>query len=382
MSNEKYKKDGVNVAAGDKFSSYAADLCRETYNNSKFVDVHDLSRGNFRGPRGWRFKNIPDGCIETGGMDGIGTRVVIIDAAGNFTDAASNLVAMTGMDITRWGGLPLLLLNIFDVRSLGEYGSERFKLCKDIMWGLWQISTVNNFVMFSGETAELGPCVGSENSDAKVMFNWGACMIGVYHPEHMILGDTLRPGQMIMALADDFRSNGASSTRKALAIKYGSEWWKNPKAKKDILDAATPSVIYDRFLNYLHGWFNEPEDALKPIIKMHSIVHLSGGAFESKLGKDILKPLGLSAELTDLFEPPPIMKKCAEWRGLSPEECYSTWNGGQGAIVVIDEDDKDDFVKIAKNYGIKAKPVGKIIESKDYTVAIKPKFGGGKMIYY
>jgi phosphoribosylformylglycinamidine cyclo-ligase len=378
-----YRADGVDIDAGDAFSKYAGELARQTYKYSKFVEVFDLARRNFRGPRGFLFKDLPRGYIITGGMDGVGTKVVIIDAAGNFQDAASNLLAMTAMDITRYGGLPLVFLNILDVRSLGDVGSERFKACKQIMWGLWKEAANNRFVILNGETAELGLCVGSENPSAKVMFNWGGCMLGVYHPQKMILGDTIKPGQIIIALADDFRSNGISSARKALAIKYGAEWWNNPKAVSDILAAASPSVSYDRMLNAAHGWFSGFENDFKPLIKMHLIVHLSGGAFESKLAKDFLKPLGLSAVLPNLFKPPKIMRKCAQWRGMSSWECYKTWNGGQGAVVVVDKDKAGEFLRLAKKYGIAAKVAGEILpKQKSFTVAIKSKFGDGKMLYY
>ncbi len=376
-----YKQDGVDIAAGDVFSAFAGKLCQKTYRRSPFVEVKDLSRGNFRGPRGFSLKNLPKGCILTGGMDGIGTKVTIIDAVGEFQTAASNLLAMTGMDITRWGGLPLVFLNILDVRTLGEVNSATFAACKDIMTGLFQDAIANGFVVLGGETAELGLCVGSENPDARVMFNWGGCMIGVYHPDKMILGDTLRPGQKIIALADDFRSNGISSVRKALAIKYGARWWSNKEAVYDMLAASSASKLYDRFLNHLHGWDNKKEE-FKPIIPMHLIVHLSGGAFESKLGNDMLKSLGLSAHLPDLFKPPEIMKKCAEWRGMSARDCYKTWNGGQGAIVVVDDHNFREFMYLAALKNIKAKVAGEITKKKKHTVVIKSQFGDGEIIKY
>jgi phosphoribosylaminoimidazole (AIR) synthetase len=379
MTKSKYKQDGVDIDVGDVFSKFCGELCKGTYQNSPFVVVNDLSRGNFRGPRGYKFVSLPEGFISTGAMDGIGTKVVIIDAARNHQSAASNLIAMTAMDITRYGGLPLLFLNILDVRTLGKLGSETYKACCEIMRGLSKIARFYNYVLLTGETAELGLCVGSENPDATVMFNWGGAMLGAYHPDKMILGDMLAPGQIIMALQDDFRSNGISTARKALAMEYGPEWWKNESAAEDILSAALPSLQYDRFLNTLHGWFNQP--TCRPLIKMHLIVHLSGGAFKSKLGEDMLKPLGLSADLNNLFEPPKIMKKCAQWRGMSEEECYTTWNGGQGAIVVIDEADEKAFIEGAKNYGIPAQKAGMITEQCDYTVAIKSKFGNEVIKY-
>jgi phosphoribosylaminoimidazole (AIR) synthetase len=384
MDESKYKQDGVDIEAGDVFSRYCNEINKSTYGLSPYVRIADLSRGNFRGPKGFVFENLPSGYLETAAMDGIGTKVVIIVASGKVVTSASNVIAMTAMDITRWGGFPLIFINIFDARSIGDVGSETFGLCQEVMDGLKTIAHEHKYVLFTGETAELGLCVGSENPDAKLMFNWGGAMLGVYHPDKMILGDTLAPGQVIIALRDDFRSNGISSVRKALAIKYGSKWWDNPEAMEDVIACASSSAQYDRLLNTAHGWFNAEfnADPLQSLVKMHLVVHLSGGAFESKLGNDMLKPLNLSAELDDLFEPPEIMKKCAEWRGMSPQECYKTWNGGQGAIVVVDEYEAESFLTLAKNFKVEAKRVGRITERKEHTVLIKSKFGDESLLPY
>jgi phosphoribosylaminoimidazole (AIR) synthetase len=239
-----YKQDGVDIDLGDAFSAFCAKLGKTTYNSSPFVRMFDLSRDNFRGPRGFQLTALPDGYYQTGTVDGIGTKVVIIDAAGRHITSANNLVAMVAMDITRYGGLPLIMFNLLDARSLGKIlDDETYRACQEIVRGLQQVCLAERYVMFTGETAELGLGVGSENPDATVMFNWGAMMLGVYHPYKMILGDTLRPGQVVVVLRDDFRSNGISSVRKALAMKYGLEWWNNKDAMPDIIAAASPSAL-------------------------------------------------------------------------------------------------------------------------------------------
>ncbi|MBT4277733.1 hypothetical protein HOD96_03255 [Candidatus Falkowbacteria bacterium] len=377
---DKYKEDGVDIDVGDAFSKLAGLIARSTYDISPFVKVHDLSKGMFRGPRGFTWQNLPKGCINTGTVDGIGTKVVIIVASGKAETSANDVIAMTAMDITRWGGLPLVFLNVFDVRTLGEIGSETYQLCQNVMAGLGTVAKEHGYVVLTGETAELGKCVGSEDEQAKLMFNWAGTMLGVYHPNKMILGDTLAPEQSIIVFADYFRSNGISSVRRGLANHRGRMWWQNSQAKEDIIACATPSKQYDRMFNEAHGWLNEPE--FDSLVKMHLIVHLSGGAFESKLGEDILKPLCLSAELSDLFDPPDIMKKCANWREMEPQECYKTWNGGQGALAVVDKKDEGIMLALAEKYGIRARVAGQITERKEHTVTIKSKFGNGEMIYY
>ena len=121
-----------------------------------------------------------------------------------------------------------------------------------------------------------------------------------------------------------------------------------------------------------------------PLVPMHLIVHLSGGAFKSKLGEDMLAPQGLSAVLPDLFEPPEIMKKCKDWRGMNDVEVYTTLNGGQGALSVVDEEYVDLMLQFAHNHGVEAKAAGTIEKEKKSgsRVAIKSQFPGGDWIYY
>ncbi len=204
-------------------------------------------------------------------------------------------------------------------------------------------------------------------------------MIGAYHKDKMISGEALSEGQVIIALKEDgFRCNGISAVRASLKSKFG-EWWKNSDAERSVKAAATPSVLYDVFLNTIHGWFAAD---FKPEITMHAIVHLSGGSLKEKLAKDILFPRGLSAELNDLWEPPEIMRQCAEWRNISDEEFYEAWNGGQGMLVIIDEKDAYNFIKRAEDFGIKAKVAGKIIKESKPQVSIKSGLTKGKEIIY
>lgn len=378
ISQTFYGQAGVNISAGDAFGAFTGALCRQSYVNSPYVQVTDFSKGNFRGPRGWKPKGLPEDCVLTDTVDGIGTKVVLIDAAQTYGLAAHDIVAMTAMDITRYGGLPLVFKNILDVKRLGDVDSETYRRCQEIMRGLSRLANEHSYVLLTGETAELNVCVSSENPDASVKFNWGGCMTGVYHPDKMILGDTLAPGQVVIVFADTFRSNGISAVRKALAMKYGPTWWNNPLAQDDISHCAAPSVQYDRYLNRLHGWFNNC--SLQPLAKLHLVAHLSGGAFKGKFG-DLLKPLGLSAELNDLFDPPQIMRDCAQWSGMSGADCYETWNGGQGALVVVDQSAVDTVLELAGRYHIQAKVSGKITEQRDHVVAITSKFDGKQVLY-
>jgi phosphoribosylformylglycinamidine cyclo-ligase len=226
----------------------------------------------------------------------------------------------------------------------------------------------------------MGVCVGAENPASKTKLNWTGTIIGAYHKDKMITGDSLAEGQAIIALKENgFRCNGISAVRKALREKFGDAWWSNPEAQESVKAAATPSVLYDLFVNTLHGWYTAD---FKPEIKIHAIVHLSGGALKEKLTKDLLFPRGLSADLDNLWEPPQIMRQCAEWHGIGDEEFYEVWNGGQGMLLVVDKKDSDYCLKRAADFSVQAKIAGQITKESKSQVSIISQLTKGKKIIY
>ncbi|NND65689.1 MAG: hypothetical protein HKM24_06970, partial [Gammaproteobacteria bacterium] len=369
-----YAQDGVDVEEEASFSSYAGSICRTSYQNSPFVNVTDLSAGQFRGPRPFTFSNLPAGYSIEATSDGIGTKGVLIDAAKTHKNAAYDLVAMTASDITRYGGLPLVLINILDVVGVGEEGSDVNLAYKNLLDGLGTVCGEANVVALKGETAQMSVCLGSEIADSPTKFNWGATMIGLYHPDKMITGDTVTEGQAIIALKENgFRCNGISSVRKALKMQYGDTWWNNAEAQNDIRLAATPSVLYDTFINTLHGWYQSDHQAE---LTINAVVHLSGGALREKLANDLLFPRGLSANLNNLFEPPKIMSRCAKWRGIEDQEFYETWNGGQGMLLVVDQKDAERCVARAQEFAIEACIAGEITNELKPCVTVESRLSG------
>lgn len=374
-----YAEDGVNVADEATFSSYAGSVCKASYKNSKFVQVQDLAKGQFRGPRPVIFKNLPEGYLVEATTDSIGTKGVINDAAGMPETSAYDLIAMVSSDVTRFGGVPLFLVNILDVPSVGPEGSDENNFFKKLMQGLQSAAQESRVVVLKGETAQVSECVGSNNSASTTRYNWGATIVGAYHKDKMVTGETVAPGQKVIALREyGFRCNGFSSVRKAFALQYGKEWYKNPDAKEDLRAAAAPSVLSDVFINTLHGWYN---DAWQPEVQLHAIVHLSGGGIREKFANDVVLKRKLSATLDTLWEPPEIMKKCAKWRGISDDEFYEAWNGGQGMLLVIDESDVERCLARAKDFNIEAQVCGEITQEEKPTVTIHSKLSDTTVLY-
>ncbi len=379
-----YAQDGVNVERGDDFSAFAGSICKGTWKNSQYVHVHDWGKGHFRGPKSVSFKGLPPDTQIDLAADGVGTKTIVTSEALTHLQAGYDIIAMPCADITRWGGLPLLFSNVLDVSTLGRRGSDTYRRFGELILSLRAAADSQGIVLYRGETAELGPCVSSENPDAVTLYNWAGFAVGAYHPKLMITGEKLEAGQVVMALKEyGFRGNGMSSVRGALRAAFGKgydgKWWLNPYAKPWIRKAAAPCTLYDKFLATANGWFSQN---FEPQVRVTCVSHISGGGIVGKFAEDALFPLGLSAELTDLFDPPEVMLKCAQWRGVAEEECYRVWHGGQGALVVLDEREAGKLHALGRSMGISAQLCGRILPSEGAPkLFIKSKFSGGRLEY-
>ncbi len=377
-----YAQDGVNVDAGDTFSSFAGRVCRASYKNSRYIEVIDRSKGLFRGPRTCRHRHLAPDCEFSLEPDGNGTKPIITTAALAHTDSGADLFAMTGMDSIRYGGKPLVLVNQLDVSSLGKPGEKSFELFRNMMDGLGVVARKQNVVLLKGETAEMSVCIASENPSATTKYNWCGTMYSVFHENALITGDGAAPGQSVIALYDPgLRANGGSSARKAFAKRYGTEWWNNPEAEADIKAAATPSALYENFLANLNGWDDLKDGVPQPNVRIHGIAHITGGGIPSKFFNDFLKPRGLSGLLPNLWEPPDIMQKFAGWRGVSGREPYEIWHGGQGALLVVDEASARTVIARAVQWNVDAKLAGFIIAGEKPSLSVTSKFDGSTLVW-
>lgn len=377
-----YALDGVNLDAGDTFSSFAGEVCRASYKNSPYIEVVDRSKGLFRGPRTCHHRHLSPDCEFSLEPDGNGTKPIITTAALAHAHSGADLFAMTGMDSVRYGGKPLVLVNQLDVSSLGKPKEPSFEFFCRMMEGLGTVARKQKVVLLKGETAEMSVCVSSENPRAVTKYNWCGTMYSVFHENALITGKEATTGQVIIALYDGgLRANGGSSARKAFAKHYGEKWWGEDEAQKNINAAAVPSALYENFLANLNGWDDLEGGVPQPKIRIHGIAHITGGGIPSKFFGDFLKPRGLSAELDNLWDPPQIMQELASWRGVSGKECYEIWHGGQGALVVVDCADADFVIEQAKHFEVSAKKAGEITNSEHPTLKITSAFSGEELTW-
>lgn len=374
-----YTSSWVDIEAWDDFSSLAWRVCKDSYDNSPFVKIADLSSWNFRWPRWFSYTWLPKWYLNTLAPDGIWTKVVLHETLWNvwwLESAAYDLVAMTWDDIVRYGWIPTVFTSVLDVRSIKEREEEY----KQMMLRLWQIAAEQRFVILNWETAELWACVWTPNIFAKTAFNWSGMMSWIYHPEKMIYWDKVSEWDILVALKQDwFRSNWLSAVRRAFALEYWENYYETAP-RDELLQAAAHSVPYARAVAEAHWWweiFNKyrPEwfEFSKAPVNITWIAHLSGWSFKWKLLEDMLWKKWLSAEFDNLFPIPEIVKKVAIWSQRwdkpmkSIEELYSTWCAGQWMIVAVDSmKDADKLIRIMANHKVDARISWKVTKTPEW----------------
>lgn len=380
MSDSVYAQDGVPIDAEEVWSKRAHALCRDTFSASPYVQIAATSGAHFRLGGGYRFVlPEPDMTLDAA-ADGVGTKGVLAALTDRYEAAAHDLVAMIAHDLAREGGTLALLTTILTVDRVEAEGMPGFAALERMLTELARIAREHHFALYKGETAQVGSLLSNVTYGvAPVRFMWEGVGHGVFHPSRRILREELQAGQLVIALRErGFRCNGISSVRKALELRFGPAWHASEEARPHVHAAAEPSALYLGLTDAVLGW----QGQRMPLLPLYALAHITGGGIPGKFGEDILFRAGLSASLTDLWEPPEIMRHAAEWRGVSPLERYRVWNGGQGMLAVVDPTHADEFVSLAHTHDVEAKVCGELYRSTHPELLIRSQYGDAETLRY
>lgn len=344
------KKSGVDIDLGNQSSKIAYRYAIDTFPNrkGKHGAVGSRSDGGFS-------NLLIFGKERIGiGSDGIGTKAELAERTGIYNTLGYDLVAMVADDLAAMGFEPTNLSNVIDVDYLDK------NIIDDLMQGLRDACNHAGITITGGEIAELGERIAGYGD--KMHFNWSSTAIGIL-PENLkegIDGSTVKEGDVIIALKSrGFRSNGFSSIRRILKENFGEEWH-NEAYDKDSTwgqKMLTPSLIYSPAVN----------DIISAGIDLKSVVHITGGGIFDNLRR-VLKINNLGANLDNLFEPLKEMLKVQELGKVSNEDAYLWWNMGNGMLLIAEEKDKENILKIVNEKGCQGQQAGKIISGSSISM--------------
>ncbi len=365
MEKMTYEDAGVNIKLGDDVSKILYNAAKETWANRKGkLGELIVPFDDFSGVRAIDVSNLPSGTLMNIGFDGVGTKMELAERINDHSTIAYDLFAMVCDDAVIRGAEPVLIGSILDVNSLGKDGENYLEQIKQLAKGYIEAAKAANVAIVNGEVAELGERVkgfGSFN------YNWGAAVVWFAGKDKLFTGREIKVGDSIVAFKENgFRSNGLSLARKVFQKVYGDDWHKKELNGVSLGKLAlTPSKIYSKTIIDAHGGISSEKKA-----EIHGVAHITGGGIPGKLGR-ALKASGFGAELNDLFKPCKAMLHCQDIGNINDREAYSTWNMGNGMLVITPEPEK--IIQIAKENGVEAKVAGKITTEKQIKIKNKGK---------
>ena len=233
--------------------------------------------------------------------DGVGTKVLVAEACRKYDTIGIDCVAMNVNDILCLGAEPLALVDYLALEK------PRPAMIRQLMKGLQRGAREAGVAVVGGETAVMPDVVKG--------FDLAATVVGIVKRNRIITGEETQPGDVILGL----RSSGIHSNGLTLARKILLSPRTNPRILRELL---RPTRIYVRQITKL----------LNSGLKIHSLVHITGGAFSK------LKRIGTRANvgffLNNMSEPPWIFQVIKNRARISDREMYRTFNMGIGFLVI------------------------------------------------
>ena len=310
-----YKTAGVDIDAGNKF-------------------VEELKRkvpkvGGFGG-----MFNVPVGYEEpvlVSGTDGVGTKIDIAQAAGDYTTIGIDLVAMCVNDIITCGAAPLYFLDYISTKKLdGDVA--------DIMVGILKGREIAGLQLLGGETAE-HPRYQNKIDMA------GFCT-GIVEKKDIIDGKSIKPSDKIIGIeSSGLHSNGYSLVNYLLT--------RHQIFFADHPELLTPTTIYAPVVKRL----------LEEIDEVYGMAHITGGGIPENLPRCL--PKGLKAHVDwNAWSVPEIFMEIQRQGNMDELEMRRVFNLGIGYCVVVPANRLEFAMDVIGDENLGCWEIGEVYETK------------------
>lgn len=349
-----------------------------------------------------------------GTADGIGTKPELAERLYNetqdpifFEGLAFDTFAMIDGDVARNGEFLVAILEVLDANSVSDQ-----KVITALAKGAEDACNKGRFALLNGETAELGYRTSGYGA---TRVNWNAVGISIINEEKLMLGDRLKPGQLVVALREYFlRSNGFSKARNILEAAHLQKDFYYSKqemvahflrtrgmrgSNQEIASQLKDMFGHDALEQVLTPWHKSfpevtrqlliPSFLYGPIIydaqggveggrkvDMIAAAHISGGGVPEK-GKRMVESKGLGLAIDPIFPDPEGVNSLLSIAKTLPEQvrqkvgiddriACEQWNRGIGFMVVVpNQEEAKKLIDIAGQHECEAGVAGEVIAKQE-----------------
>lgn len=305
-----YADAGVSLAAAEAVVERIKAAVSSTHDR-QVLDGHGGFAGLFA-------PSVGDPMLAAG-CDGVGTKILLGQAAGRLRGLGIDLVAMSVNDVITSGARPALFM---DVITCGRIVPERIA---ELVEGVAEGCKQARCALLGGETAEHPDMMQPDEFDMA-----GFC-VAIAERRELVSGARITEGDRVVALASSGpHSNGYSLVRR-LIERAGTGLDDTPAELEgaSVADAVlAPTTIYAAAVR-----------ELTRTVDVHAMAHITGGGIPGNLSRQFPAGLGVRIDLAS-WTRPAVFGWLASL-GVEEDEMRRVFNLGIGFAAVVAEADAD-----------------------------------------
>jgi len=324
-----YRDAGVDIDAGDAFIDVIKPVAKRTQREGCISGLGGFG-ALFQVPQNYKEP------ILVSGTDGVGTKLKLAFDLNRHDTIGIDLVAMCVNDVIVQGAEPLFFLDYFATGKLTP------DVAAQVVKGIGEGCVQANAALIGGETAEMPGMYKSGEYDLA-----GFC-VGAVEKSEIIDGTKVKAGDKLIGLASTgAHSNGYSLVRKVI------DTYNVPLdtqiGGKSLADAVlAPTKIYVRSIL-----------SLMKQVDVHALAHITGGGIPGNLNRVLPDDCHAIVDESS-WQWPALFTWMMETANIERSEMYRTFNCGIGMILVVDETDAEQSIKLLSEAGETAFVVGEI----------------------
>lgn len=334
-----YKAAGVDIEAGDALVRRIAPAAKATARPGA-----DSALGGFGAAFDLKAAGYDDPVLVAA-TDGVGTKLLVAEAAADHSGVGQDLVAMCVNDLATQGAEPLFFLDYF---ATGRLDVDQ---AAQVIEGIAKGCKLAGCALIGGETAEM-PGVYPVGRYDLAGFAVGAVERGGF-----IDGDAVAPGDVAIAVpSSGVHSNGFSLVRRIVeqsALSYDDP---APFQTDATLGAAllAPTRIYARAaVAAARGGFAK------------GMAHITGGGLIENPPRAFGKGLALELDM-EAVAMPPVFDWLRDSGDVSTRDMARTFNCGVGLLIYVAADKAEATLAVlAERDAANASIAGRIVERGD-----------------
>ncbi len=334
-SKSAYAAAGVDIDAQDEALRRVKKLVKSTFTPGVLSDV-----GSFGG----LFHPDLSGMAEpvlVASADGVGTKLAVARAAGDYSTVGRDLVNHCVNDILVQGARPLFFMDYVGAGVLGP--SEMEQLVRGVADGCKE----NGCALLGGETAEM-PGFYQPGDYELVGF-----IVGMVDKPKILDGARIRERDILVGLpSSGLHTNGYSLARKVFFETLGLGVGDRSPEK------ATKRTVGDLLLATHVSYLK----AVSPLLEhpgLHGLAHITGGGLTDNLPRILPKKHRAEIKI-GTWEIPELFYILQKSGGVDTDEMFRVFNMGIGMVLVVDPEALREVLGSLRQSGQRGEVIGTV----------------------